>query len=73
MISLIVLSGLLAVGLAAVHLFSIKLRLLDVTPRSIWLSIAGGYATVTRCFMLASGALTNSLRKVLPKLNRQQK
>jgi hypothetical protein len=42
MISLIVLSGLLAGGLAAVHLFSSKLRFLDVTPRSIWLSIAGG-------------------------------
>jgi len=42
MISLSVLSGLLAVGLAGVHLFSSKLRFLDVTPRSIWLSIAGG-------------------------------
>ena len=35
--------SLLAVGgLAVVHLFSSKLRFLDVTPRSIWLSIAGG-------------------------------
>ncbi len=29
-------------GLAGVHLFSNRLRFLDVTPRSIWLSIAGG-------------------------------
>ena len=42
MISLVLLSGLLAVGLAAIHLFSGRMRLLDVTPRSIWLSIAGG-------------------------------
>ena len=35
--------SLLAVAvLVAVHLFSYKLRFLDGTPRSIWLSIAGG-------------------------------
>ena len=37
-----VVSLLAVVGLAVVHLFSSKLRFLDVTPRSIWLSIAGG-------------------------------
>jgi hypothetical protein len=31
-----------ALGLAIVHLFSSRLRFLDGTPRSIWLSIAGG-------------------------------
>ena len=34
----------LALGLAAVHLFASKLRFLDVTPRSRWLSMAGGAA-----------------------------
>ncbi len=29
-------------GLVAVHLFSDRLRFLDGTPRSIWLSVAGG-------------------------------
>lgn len=38
----VILSGLLAVGLAVVHLFSGKLRFLDATPRSIWLSGASG-------------------------------
>jgi hypothetical protein len=35
-------SFLAAAALAAVHLLAGKLRLLDVTPRSIWLSAAGG-------------------------------
>jgi len=39
---LLILSGLLAVSLALVHIFSAKLRFLDVTPRSIWLSSASG-------------------------------
>jgi hypothetical protein len=39
---LLILSGLLAVGLALVHLFSGKLRFLDATPRSLWLSISSG-------------------------------
>ena len=39
-----VLSGLLAVGLAAVHLFGAKLTFLDAVPRSRWLSMAGGAA-----------------------------
>lgn len=39
---MVVLSMLLAVALAAVHLYSGKLRFLDVTPRSRWLSAAGG-------------------------------
>lgn len=38
------LAGLLALGLAVVHLFASKLRFLDVTPRSRWLSMAGGAA-----------------------------
>lgn len=40
--SVLFLSGLFAVGLALVHLFSGKLRFLDVTPRSIWLSASSG-------------------------------
>jgi hypothetical protein len=38
------LAGLLALGLAIVHLFASKLRFLDVDPRSRWLSMAGGAA-----------------------------
>lgn len=37
-----VISLLAVVGLAFVHLFSNRLRFLDVTPRSVWLSIFGG-------------------------------
>ena len=37
-----VVSLLAVVGLVVVHLFSNRLRFLDGTPRSIWLSIAGG-------------------------------
>lgn len=37
-----VLVPLFAVGLAAVHLFAGRLRVLDVIPRSRWLSFAGG-------------------------------
>ncbi len=42
MTALVLFSGLLAAGLAIVHLFSGKLRFLDVLPRSRWLSAAGG-------------------------------
>ncbi len=42
MISLILFSGLLAAGLAVVHLFSGKLGFLNVMPRSRWLSAASG-------------------------------
>ena len=38
----IVLSALLAAGLAVIHLFSGRLRSLAATPRSRWLSAAGG-------------------------------
>ncbi len=36
------LSGLFAIALALVHLFAGKLRFLEATPRSIWLSFASG-------------------------------
>ena len=42
MTAITLVSLLAVVGLAIVHLFSHRLRFLDVTPRSIWLSIAGG-------------------------------
>ena len=42
MVSLILFSGLLAAGLAVVHLFSGKLNFLDVMPRSRWISAASG-------------------------------
>lgn len=42
MVFLILFSGLLAAGLAVVHLFSGRLHFLDVFPRSRWLSAASG-------------------------------
>lgn len=39
---IILVSFLAVVGLCAVHLFSGKLRFLETTPRSVWLSVAGG-------------------------------
>jgi hypothetical protein len=38
----VLLPGLIAAGFALVHLVGAQLRFLRVTPRSIWLSIAGG-------------------------------
>lgn len=40
--SILLLSGLLAVGLVSVHLFSSNLRFLHVVPRSRWLSFGSG-------------------------------
>jgi hypothetical protein len=40
--ALVPLTALLAAGLASVHLFAGRVRLLDVLPRSPWLSAAGG-------------------------------
>ncbi len=40
--ALVSLTALLAVGLAAIHLYSGRMRFLDVLPRSRWLSAAGG-------------------------------
>ncbi len=40
--ALVPLTALLAAGLASVHLFAGRVSFLDVTPRSVWLSIAGG-------------------------------
>ncbi len=42
MILLVLVTALLAIGLAIVHLFAGKLRFLDVLPRSRWLSAASG-------------------------------
>ncbi|MDP8925030.1 MAG: hypothetical protein M3O34_19455 [Chloroflexota bacterium] len=53
-------AGLLAVGLAAVHLVAGKLRFLDVIPRSRWLSGAGG-VSVAYVFI-----------HILPDLSRHQ-
>jgi hypothetical protein len=41
---------LVAVALASVHMFAGRLRFLDVTPRSVWLSSAGG-ASVAYVFL----------------------
>jgi hypothetical protein len=43
-------AGLLALGMALIHLFAGKLRFLDITPRSIWLSMSGG-ASVAYVFL----------------------
>lgn len=41
-LSTVLLSALFAVMLALVHLFAAKLRFLEITPRSIWLSASSG-------------------------------
>jgi len=41
-LNIIWLSGILAIGLALVHLFSGKLRFLERTPRNLWLSFSSG-------------------------------
>lgn len=43
-------AGLLALGLAVVHLFASRLKFLGVVPRSRWLSMAGG-ASVAYVFL----------------------
>jgi hypothetical protein len=40
--TILFLSGLFAIALALVHIFAGKLRFLEATPRSIWLSFASG-------------------------------
>ena len=42
MSALVLLTALLAAGLAVIHLYSGRMRFLDVLPRSRWLSAAGG-------------------------------
>ncbi|HSG41183.1 MAG TPA: hypothetical protein VLE27_16205, partial [Thermoanaerobaculia bacterium] len=37
-------AGVLALAMALIHLFAGKLRFLNATPRSIWLSMSGGAA-----------------------------
>ena len=39
---IVLVSGLLAAGLGAVHLFAGRMRFLRASPRSRWLSAAGG-------------------------------
>jgi hypothetical protein len=40
--TILFLSGIFAIALALVHIFAGKLRFLEATPRSIWLSFASG-------------------------------
>ena len=42
MVWMVLFTALLVAGLAMVHLFSGRVRFLDVLPRSRWLSVAGG-------------------------------
>ena len=44
-LSITALAGLAAFAFAGVHLLSPRLLFLDVTPRSIWLSLSGGVST----------------------------
>lgn len=59
-LSVTLLSGLLAIGLALVHLFAGRLRFLDMIPRSRWLSFGSG-VSVAYVFV-----------HVLPELNQAQ-
>jgi zinc transporter ZupT len=56
-----ILTALLAVGLAFVHIFAGQLRFLDTIPRSRWLSMAGG-VSVAYVFV-----------HLLPELNERQR
>lgn len=60
-------SLLLAVGLAAVHIFTSRLRFLDTIPRSRWLSIAGG-ASVAYVFIHIFPELSSG-QKVVEQAN----
>lgn len=44
-LSVTALAGLAALAFASVHLLSPRLMFLDVTPRSVWLSLSGGIST----------------------------
>jgi hypothetical protein len=41
-LTILFLSGIFAIAFALIHLFAGKLRFLETTPRSIWLSFASG-------------------------------
>jgi hypothetical protein len=58
--TILFLSGILAIALALIHLFAGKLRFLEATPRSIWLSFASG-VSVAYVFV-----------HILPELNEAQ-
>jgi zinc transporter ZupT len=58
---MLLLTGLLATALAAIHILAARLRFLDVVPRSRWLSFAGGIA-VAYVFL-----------HILPELSAHQK
>lgn len=62
------LSAILAVALALVHLYSGKLRFLDATPRSIWLSIGSG-VSVAYIFVHILPELSQAQETVKKTLN----
>ncbi|MGI0488756.1 hypothetical protein ACN4EK_25380 [Pantanalinema rosaneae CENA516] len=67
-ISLILLTGFLAVGLALVHLFAGQLRFLKATPRSQWLSISSG-VSVAYVFVHILPDLSEAQKTVQQSLN----
>lgn len=59
-VELTLLTGGVAVLLALIHLYGYRLRFLDITPRSRWLSLSGGIA------------IAYVLMDILPELNEAQ-
>jgi hypothetical protein len=64
----VVMTGLLAVGLALIHLFAGQLRFLDTTPRSRWLSISSG-VSVAYVFMHILPDLSEAQQTVQNRLS----
>ncbi|MBW4419971.1 MAG: hypothetical protein KME13_12180 [Myxacorys californica WJT36-NPBG1] len=67
-IELIILTGFLAVGLALIHLFSSRLRFLQATPRSYWLSFSSG-VSVAYVFVHILPDLSDAQKTIQQDLN----
>lgn len=57
-----------ALSLASVHLFAVRLRFLDCTPRSIWLSAAGGIS-LAYVFLQLIPELAERQKNLLEKID----
>ena len=64
---MVLLPGFLAASLGGIHLFGAKLRFLDETPRSRWLSAAGG-VSVAYVFVHVLPELAEGQRSVADDL-----
>ncbi|MCU0569612.1 MAG: hypothetical protein MUF49_23935 [Oculatellaceae cyanobacterium Prado106] len=65
---MLLVTGILAAGLALIHIFAGRLRFLQVTPRSLWLS-AGGGVSVAYVFIHVLPDLSESQQILQQSLN----